>query len=105
MDGGLGTAWLAGILIAAWREVHQSHKMPIPANLLAITGLFIGLGIISEIIPQASRPILLAAWGLDVAGFLRVLPAGLSAQFAKATATEAAAQNDAGTSSAAGGAG
>jgi hypothetical protein len=54
--------------------------------------LFAGLALIADIAPQTRQVITLAAWGLDLAGLLKVLPAGLFGQVQTATAAEAAAQ-------------
>jgi len=89
---GLGAAWLAGIGIVAWREVHQSGHMPVPAALLGVTGLFAALSLVADMSPQARPVVTLLGWGLDVAGFLQVLPAGLFGQIQAAQATEAAAE-------------
>ena len=89
---GLGAAWLAGIGIVAWREVHQSSHMPVPAALLGVTGLFVALSLIADISPQARPVVTLLGWGLDVAGFLQVLPAGLFGQVQAAQSAEAAAE-------------
>jgi hypothetical protein len=85
--GGLGGAWLLGMAITGWRQVHQSGHMPVPASLLAVTGLFVALGFISEAAPVTSRTITLVAWGLDLAGLLRVLPAGLFQEVNQANAS------------------
>jgi hypothetical protein len=91
--GGLAGAWLAGVTIVAWREVRSSGHMPVPAALLGVTGLFAALSLIGDISP-AARPVLtMLGWGLDVAGFFQVLPAGLFGQIQKAQATEARAEN------------
>jgi hypothetical protein len=93
-DSGLLAAWLLGEGIVAWREVSQSHKMPVPANLLGVTGLFIGLGIIASVAPKTKTVVTLLGFGLDVAGFLQVLPAGLFGQIQSAESSEAAAEGE-----------
>jgi hypothetical protein len=98
--GGLAGAWLAGVSIVAWREVHQSGHMPVPAALLGVTGLFAALSLIAEVAPGSRRVVTLAAWGLDIAGFMNVLPAGLFGQVQAAQATEASAQDGSSRSSA-----
>jgi hypothetical protein len=70
--GGLGGAWAVGMAITSWRQVRQSGHMPVPASLIATTGLFIALGIISEAAPVTARTVTLVAWGLDLAGLLRL---------------------------------
>ena len=92
---GLGAAWLVGVGIVAWREVHQSGHMPVPAALLGVTGLFAALSLIADMAPGARQAVTLLGWGLDVAGFLQVLPAGLFGQVQAAQAAEAAAESPA----------
>jgi hypothetical protein len=87
--GGLGGAWAVGMAITGWRQVRQSGHMPVPASLMAVTGLFVALGIIAEAAPVTARVVTLTAWGLDLAGLLRILPAGL---FAEVQTAEQAAQ-------------
>lgn len=80
MQRGLTAAWLVGLAIVVWRQVHVSHKPPVPAALAGVTGLFAGLALLSDAAPSAAGTITLVAWGLDVAGLLNVLPAGLFTQ-------------------------
>ena len=94
--GGLGGAWLAGVSIVAWREVRGSGHMPVPAALLGVTGLFVGLALIGDIIPASRPAVTLLGWGLDVAGFLNVLPAGLFGQISAAQSAEARASGSGG---------
>ena len=89
--GGLAGAWLAGVAIVAWRETKQSGHMPVPAALLGVTGLFAALSLLAEIAPAARKVITITGWGLDLAGLLQVLPAGLFGQVQKAQETEAQA--------------
>ena len=71
-----------GIII--WRQVHVSHHLPVPGTLLGVTGLFAALGIVADVFPASEQVIVMAAWGLDVAGFLNVLPKGLGGQIQQA---------------------
>lgn len=89
---GLVAAWIAGEAIVVWRLVHKDHRMPVPGALLGITGLFAGLMLIGEAIPAAVPLITAGAWGLDIAGLLNVLPAGLQGQIGQAQQAEAQAQ-------------
>jgi hypothetical protein len=98
--GGLGGAWAVGMAITGWRQVRQSGHMPVPASLIAVTGLFVALGIIAEAAPATARVVTLTAWGLDLAGLLRVLPAGL---FTEVQAAEKAAASPVSATSASGG--
>lgn len=90
--GGLAGAWIVGMGIVGWRQVRSSGHLPVPAALLAVTGLFAGMALLADISPRARPVITLVAWGLDVAGLFRVLPAGLFGEVQTAAATEAAAQ-------------
>lgn len=83
--------WVAALGITGWREVRASGHIPVPAALLGVTLLYAGLSVITEIVPGAARPVLLAAWGLNVAGLLNILPGGLYQQVSAAQKTEAAA--------------
>jgi hypothetical protein len=91
--GGLAGAWAVAMGISAWRQVKQSTHLPVPADLLAVTGLFAALALLSDISPAARPAIILAAWGLDVAGLLRVLPAGLMTEGNQAISNQAAAES------------
>ena len=90
--GGLGLAWLAGVGIVSWRQVHSSGHMPVPGALLGVTGLFAALAVIGDISPAARPVVTLLGWGLDVAGLFQVLPAGLSGQITQAQDAEASAE-------------
>ena len=92
--GGLASAWLLGTGIVFWRQVHNQHHMPVPGALVGVTALFAALALISDAAPRARGVIALAAWGLDIAGLLNVLPAGLfgEAQTAQETSAQAEGQ-------------
>jgi hypothetical protein len=90
--GGLAGAWAAGVSIVAWREIRASGHMPVPAALLGVTGLFAVLALIADMSPGARPVVTLLGWGLDVAGFMQVLPAGLFGQIQGAQSAEAAAE-------------
>lgn len=94
--GGLAGAWLAGVSITAWREVRQSGHMPVPAALLGVTLLFAGLALVADIAPASRPAVTLLGWGLDIAGLLNVLPAGLFGQIQAAQSAEAAASGQSG---------
>jgi len=57
-----------------------------------VTGLFVGLSLIADMVPASRQVVTLLGWGLDIAGLLNILPAGLFGQIKTAQATEAAAQ-------------
>ena len=100
--GGLAGAWLAGVSIVAWREVKSSGHMPVPAALMGVTGLFLGLALIADISPKARPVVTLLGWGLDLAGLLNILPGGLFTQITAAQNAEAAASAPGGNSEAEG---
>jgi hypothetical protein len=90
--GGLAAAWLLGEGIVIWREVRQSRHMPVPGNLLGVTGLFLGLALIGDIAPASRTVVTLIGFGLDVAGLMQVLPGGLFGQVQQAQQAEATAE-------------
>lgn len=96
MKGAFIAAWLTGEALVIWRMVHKDHKPPVPGALLGITGLFVALGALAEF-PQATSLAMALAWGLDVAAFMQVLPAGLGAQVSKAQQSSAKAEGLSGT--------
>lgn len=89
---GLAGAWALGVGIVVWREVHASQHLPVPGALLGVTLLFGGLGVLASLSEQARPVIVLAAWGLDLAGLLNVLPGGLFGQIQGTAASEQAAE-------------
>ncbi len=103
----LVAAWLLGEGIVSWRVVHREHRVPAPGELLGITGLFLAGALIADIYPAASTLIVVGLFGLDVAAFLNVLPAGLGKQIAQAEAAQGkgGASNTAGESGSAAGEG
>jgi hypothetical protein len=86
--GGLGAAWLLGEAIVIWRQVHSSHKLPVPAQLIGVTGLFVVLALVADSAPAARPVVTMLGWGLDLAGLLNVLPAGLMGQISTAEAAQ-----------------
>lgn len=89
--GGFVGAWLVGTGLVVWRQVHASHKPPVPGTLLGVTGLFAALAFLADLSPAARPAITLTAWGLDLAGVLNLWPKALGAQVQQAQASEAAA--------------
>lgn len=84
---GLVAAWLAGEGIVIWRMVHKSHRIPVPGDLLGISLLFAGLALLSDLFPPATQMVTLTAWGLDIAAFFNILPAGFGGQLNEAAAS------------------
>jgi hypothetical protein len=89
---GLAVAMGAGIGLSVWRQVRQSGKLPVPANMLGLLAMFAALAAISDVVPASRQTITLLVVGLDVAGLFSVLPNGLFTQVQKAQSTEAAAE-------------
>jgi hypothetical protein len=87
MKAGLLAAWLTAEAIIIWRLVHRDHQMPVPGELVAVTGLFAGLAVVADVFPASAPLITVGAWGLDVAGFLNLWPKGLGGQIQTAAAT------------------
>lgn len=92
MRNGIAAAWLAGMAIMVWRQVHQSHRMPVPGALLGVTALFAAGGVVSEVFPASARLVTLGLFGLDVAALLGALPAGLGGQISQQEQATAAAE-------------
>lgn len=107
MKSGILAAWIAGMGIVGWRDVHKEHRIPAPGALLGITGLFLAGALIAEWVPRADTLVLATLVGLDVAAFLNVLPAGLGKQISEAQAAQGGAggQATAGTGGAVAGEG
>lgn len=84
MKAGLAAAWLAGMGLVTWRMVHRDHRPPVPGALLGVTGLFAALALTADVFPATTPLVTVAAWGLDVAAFLNVVPEGLGGQIKQA---------------------
>lgn len=80
-------AWAAGLGIVTWRTWQADHKPPVPGVLLGVTGLFMALGLAAEY-PPAAGPAVMLGWGLNVAGLMDILPAGLYGQISQAQIAE-----------------
>lgn len=98
MNRSLAAAWLAGEAITIWRMVHRDHRPPVPGALLGITGLFLALALVADIVPAAAGLVSVTAWGLDIAALLNVLPEGLGGQISQAEAASAQAAGQASSS-------
>ena len=86
MKGALAGAWLLGMGIVTWRQVKGGAHLPVPGALLAVTGLFAVLGVVSDVVPRAQPFIVVTAYGLDVAGIFNLWPTGLGGQVQAAAA-------------------
>ena len=84
MKGALAGAWLAATGIVIWRQLKGGAHIPVPGDLLAVTGLFAVLGIAADVVPQARTFIVVTAWGIDAAGVLNLWPQGLGGQVQQA---------------------
>jgi hypothetical protein len=89
MRGTLIAAWIVGESIVIWRVVHRDHRPPAPGLLLGVTVLFAALGAVAEYAPAAGLAAAVG-WGLDIAAFMDVLPAGLGGQITQAEQAQAA---------------
>jgi hypothetical protein len=71
MDEGILAAWLVGEGIVFY-NAHKANKyMPVPGQVLAVSGLFALLGLLA--ITQPGIATLLAV-GLDAAAFMKLAP-------------------------------
>jgi hypothetical protein len=60
-------AWLVGEGLMVYKDVKKNSRPPLPAELLATSGLFLVLGILGESAPKLATTL---AWGFDAAAFL-----------------------------------
>ena len=79
MKAGLVAAWLAGMSLVVWRNVHRDHHMPVPGALLGISGLFAAGALVADIWPRSAGLIAVR----EELGH-ELLDAGASAAFAGA---------------------
>ena len=84
MGSGFVAAWLAGEALLVWRQVHRDHRLPVPGQLLAVTGFFAALAAAADAVPAAAGVITATAWGLDLAGLLNLWPQALGGQVTEA---------------------
>lgn len=68
-------AWLVGEGLMTYKDVKRNKRPPLPAEMLATSGLFVVLGILGESAPKLAATL---AWGFDTAAFLTLWdnPAG-----------------------------
>lgn len=71
------SAWLFGMGLITYRFITRQHQPPVPGSLLAASGTFALLALVSEYQPAAA-PAALAAWGFDLAALLNLLPGSLA---------------------------
>jgi hypothetical protein len=73
VKGAIATAWLFAMGLVSYRFIVKRHQPPIPGSLLAASGTFALLGLVSEYGPAAPAAAL-AAWGFDLAALLGLFP-------------------------------
>ena len=73
MKGAIATAWLFAMGLISYRFIVKRHQPPIPGTMLAASGTFALLGLVSEYGPAAPAAAL-AAWGFDLAALLGLFP-------------------------------
>lgn len=68
-------AWLVGEGLMTYKDVKKNKRPPLPAELLATSGLFVLLALLAEPAPKLAATL---AWGFDAAAFLTLWdnPAG-----------------------------
>jgi hypothetical protein len=77
---GFVAAWLAGTGLLVWRQVHRDHRLPVPGQMVAVTGFFAGLALVADVVPASAGLVTMTAWGLDLAGLLNLWPQGLGGE-------------------------
>lgn len=86
-------AWLVGEGLMVYKDVRKNHRPPLPAELLATSGLFVMLGILAEPAPKLASTL---AWGFDAAAFLTLwdnpVSAAVKSKTPKTTTKKAAPQ-------------
>jgi hypothetical protein len=89
---GIIIAWLVGEGIISYKSVKKNNRPPLPADLLAASGAFVLLGILSEF---QDRLAMMLAVGLDAAALLTLFPttaSGTSASPAQTPSQAASTQ-------------
>lgn len=73
--GGFLIAALVGEGILVFRAYKRSKRLPLPGEILGVSGLFALLGILAEFQPTLATTL---AVGFDVAGLLNAWPASIA---------------------------
>lgn len=68
-------AWLTGEGLMIYREIGREHRPPLPADLLATSGLFVLLALLAEAYSTLANTL---AWGFVLAAFLNFWPAKIN---------------------------
>jgi hypothetical protein len=79
-------AWLVGEGLMTYKDVKRNKRPPLPAELLATSGLFVVLGILGESAPKLAATL---AWGFDAAAFLTLWDNPVSTAVKSKTTTKA----------------
>lgn len=66
---GIIAAWLVGEGLIIYRQVSVQKRPPLPADLLASSGLFLLLSLMAPRAPQLAT---MLAWGFDIASFVKI---------------------------------
>lgn len=82
-------AWLVGEGLMTYKDVKKNKRPPLPAELLATSGLFVMLGILGESAPKLASTL---AWGFDAAAFLTLWDNPVSTAVKSKTTTPAKAK-------------
>ena len=71
---GLILAWIAGESIVIYRNWKTDHRPPMPGQLIAVSGVYLGAALLTSAGP--SGPLLGGAvgWGMTIAAFLNLAP-------------------------------
>lgn len=69
---GIILAWLVGTGIVVYRAAWPQKRPPYPSELVLTSIVFITLSVIAEIEALAT-PAVIAAWGFDIAAYLRLV--------------------------------
>lgn len=67
-------AWLVGEGIVVWRSFKKDKRPPIPGQLLATSGVFVLLALMSEAGPEAAKLAGTLGVGFDIAAAFNILP-------------------------------
>lgn len=70
--GAFVVAWVAGQAIIVYRNIRDQHSPPWPGQMLAATGLYFILAMISEMGQGPRQLSIMTAWGLNIAALLNL---------------------------------
>ena len=90
MRRGIIIAWLVGEGIISYKSVKKNNRPPLPADLLAASGAFVLLGLLSEWQDQLA---MMLAVGLDAAALLTLFPTTTASPAPASPAARTAAPN------------